>query len=520
MIVIASGAYIAKEFQAEIGRIPPAFLPLGNKRLFEHQIQRLKKSFPSEKIYLSLPEDFEVARHDTKKLTELGVQIIRVSEDLSLGSSILHVINSIGTYDEPLRQLHGDTLIEEFPSGDDVLGLSQVIDDYAWELESTAHLKETATAWCGYFSFSNIKYIAQAIALNKGDYIKAVRHYRLPQPMQLHVLDAWMDLGHVNTYYRGRCAFTTERSFNQLIVRDGIVRKSSDNESKIRAEGLWFQKLPPSLKKYTPQIIQVGNAKGKNFYEIEYLPYLSLAELYVFGALQISQWWKIFHLAEELLGDFCAVGLQYQKTHISIRKEFERLITDKTLQRLSHYLAETDRTFEETHELNGLPLPSLRNILRECQAAIAQQPQIIGVTHGDFCFSNILYDARQDRLKLIDPRGMGAAGRPTIYGDARYDIAKFSHSVVGLYDHIVSGLFDLEMDGHYRFQLSINADTNTKRIAHEFISSDLQGYRIADSLPLVVLLFLSMLPLHADSPRRQNGLYANALRIYAMWREI
>ena len=105
------------------------------------------------------------------------MQIIRVSDDLSLGSSILHVINSIGTYDQPLRQLHGDTLIDEFPAGEDVLGLSQVIDDYAWGLESTALLKETATAWCGYFSFSIIRFIAQAIALNKGDYIKAVRHY-------------------------------------------------------------------------------------------------------------------------------------------------------------------------------------------------------------------------------------------------------------------------------------------------------------------------------------------------------
>jgi hypothetical protein len=34
----------------------------------------------------------------------------------------------------------------------------------------------------------------------------------------------------------------------------------------------------------------------------------------------------------------------------------------------------------------------------------------------------------------------------------------------------------------------------------------------------MVLLFLSMLPLHADSPARQRALMANAIRLYLAWR--
>lgn len=520
MIVIASGAYIAKEFQAEIGRIPPCFLPLGNKRLFEHQTRRLKKSFPNEAIYLSLPEDFQVPRHDENKLSQLGVQLVRAPQHLSLGDSVLNVINSIGIYDGPLRQLHGDTLIDEFPAGEDVLGLAQVNDDYAWEFEESSQLEGTATAWCGYFSFSDIKCLVQALSLKNGHYIEAVHTYRLAKPLQTHVLAGWMDLGHINTYYRGRGAFTTERSFNQLSIRNGVVRKSGDLESKIRAEGQWFHKLPPALKKYVPQLIQTGQSQRKNYYEIEYVPYLSLSELYVFGSLPIPHWRKIFRLADGLLGDFIAAGLPDQQSKVTIRKEFERLIKEKTRHRLNQYLAATGRTYEQTHEFNGQRLPSLGHIVAECQAAIARQPDIPSVSHGDFCFSNILYDARQDRLKLIDPRGMGATGRPTLYGDVRYDIAKFSHSIVGLYDHIVCGLFDLKMNGLYQFQLNIDVDSHSKCITQEFLTSDLQGYRITDALPVVVLLFLSMLPLHADCPQRQSGLYANALRIYALWQEV
>ncbi|MNF05243.1 hypothetical protein D3C80_2049270 [compost metagenome] len=36
-----------------------------------------------------------------------------------------------------------------------------------------------------------------------------------------------------------------------------------------------------------------------------------------------------------------------------------------------------------------------------------------------------------------------------------------------------------------------------------------------DIMPLTVLLFLSMLPLHADRPDRQEAMLVNALRLYS-----
>ena len=58
MILISSAAYVEREFQLEFGALPPALLPVGNKRLFEFQIKALKESFNNEKIVLSLPKSY------------------------------------------------------------------------------------------------------------------------------------------------------------------------------------------------------------------------------------------------------------------------------------------------------------------------------------------------------------------------------------------------------------------------------------------------------------------------------
>jgi hypothetical protein len=51
----------------------------------------------------------------------------------------------------------------------------------------------------------------------------------------------------------------------------------------------------------------------------------------------------------------------------------------------------------------------------------------------------------------------------------------------------------------------------------QFLQRNYSGIEAQDPtvLATTILLFLSMLPLHSDSPERQRGLFANALRLYA-----
>src|SRR5690606_40930853 len=75
----------------------------------------------------------------------------------------------------------------------------------------------------------------------------------------------------------------------------------------------------------------------------------------------------------------------------------------------------------DTHNFyDGLELPSLKYICNYCIQKVLELKSYPSIMHGDFCFSNILFDSRSNRIKLIDPRGINANGEISIYGDQKY----------------------------------------------------------------------------------------------------
>ena len=67
------------------------------------------------------------------------------------------------------------------------------------------------------------------------------------------------------------------------------------------------------------------------------------------------------------------------------------------------------------------------------------------------------------------------------------------------------------MDMSIKFEI----DHRLKSIQKIFMEIDfIDGLKVKSIMPLVVLLFLSMLPLHADKPDRQKAMLLNAVRLY------
>jgi hypothetical protein len=517
MIIITSGAFISSEFQVELGKIPPAFVPLGNKRLYEHQVANLKHEFPYIDIYLSVTDAYEMRESDRLLLNRLGVQVINVPDGLSLAESILYVINSVGRYDETLRILHGDTLLSQLPKYEDVVAVAYAEDEYTWEVESASDAIDKV--WCGYFAFSDIKLLARSLTAARGKFAEAVRQYQKTRPQQTPLVDDWHDLGHVNTYFRTRARVTTQRSFNDLRIQDGVVSKTSEQRIKMEAESNWFSSLPSVLKKYVPQLIDAREVEnGKLLYQLEYLPHLPLNELYVHANLQPAFWNKIFKLSVRLLQGFSTALILEENQKKVIKSDFEKLVNQKSRVRLEQFSTSHNFSMNTPVEINGRHLPELEEILNHCVGAALALPAMPGVSHGDLCFSNVLYDSRSDNLKVLDPRGLNVDQEKTILGDLKYDFAKFAHSVLGLYDHIVAGLFTLKHEAPLKFIFEIHVDQKTREVQALFEDRFvLNGLKVQDVYPLVVLLFLSMLPLHEDKPERQLAFLANALRLYAEW---
>lgn len=115
-------------------------------------------------------------------------------------------------------------------------------------------------------------------------------------------------------------------------------------------------------------------------------------------------------------------------------------------------------------------------------------------------------------FKLIDPRGRLNA-EATIYGDPRYDIAKLRHSVCGLYDFIVQGLFNIS-EKYKSFEYKVLTTRDYSVLEEIFDSLTIQnGYNPRDIKFIEGLLFLSMIPLHKDNFNRQKMFYLRAVEL-------
>ncbi|MDR2239755.1 MAG: hypothetical protein LBE33_04870 [Zoogloeaceae bacterium] len=510
MILINSGAYLTQELQAEFGPLPACFIPLANKKLIEFQVPRLRAAFPDEEIVVSLPELYPMTAHERSLLESLSISSITTPEDFNLAEALLYALNTIAPADH-LRMLHGDTLFNDFPRSLDLIDIAVSRDNYNWTREVASG---EDYIWTGYFAFSSPRDLARCLALARGNFVAGVRQYMKLHLMTMHISTDWMDMGHVNTYFKARSAMTTERAFNALQINNHVVTKSGDNPIKIRAEAAWFKSIPPALKKYIPQFITSGQKDEREFYQLEYLPLSPLNELFVHGKNPLFFWTQVFEQVRTFF-DEARIATEPEE---ALKALAEKLYIEKTRSRLDDFIQSSGLRKGQPLYYAGKRIPSLEAICVDCFARVTALPCIPGVLHGDLCLSNMLIDLRSGGIKLVDPRGLDADQNPAILGDQKYDLAKLTHSIIGLYDFIIAGYYTLNSKDLYSYELTFTLEPRIEAIRQQFWNEQfISGVHVKDCLPLVILLFLSMLPLHADNTNRQRALFANALRLYATY---
>lgn len=522
MFLIMSAAYLTQELESEFGKIPPSFLPLGNRRLFQHQI----KSIPTgKKVFLSLPENFTVDNQDLNWLAGHNVSILKIPEGLSLGASLVSALN-LAEYDNQaqLSILFGDTLLPELPLGENIISISAVESSYHWAVVNNANTNWLNTCngnqeldkhnvVCGYFNFNKPKQLLKALTMAHWDFIDSLNYYHQKCGLNTIEVDNWLDFGHLNTYYRSKAKFTTQRSFNNLEITPRWIRKSSSKTNKIAAEANWFEQLPAPLRIFLPQYLGSAIEKNSASYQLEYLHYTALNELFVFSRLPELVWRKIL--------DNCLFFIEecqrYEAPKGANAVDLNALFQEKTTERLTQYCqaitCDMDTKWIFNKDLNA----SFNDLLRCSNKFLPSAKNANSAVHGDFCFSNILYDFRTDNVKTIDPRGVDLNGEFTIYGDTRYDIAKLSHSILGLYDWIIAGYYEVEIN-QQEIQFLLDVPNSIKGIQQLFLSLIKDKFQLSSKAlyAMQIQLFLSMLPLHSDDVKRQQALMANAFRLYQL----
>ena len=515
MLLITSGAYVESELASEFGRIPPAFLPVGNRRLYTCQVGQFGRQHGQ--VCLTLPADFVPDEADALWLRARDVRVFRTTPDATLGAAVHEFLSASGLTG-PLDILYGDTLVTDpLREGSDWLAVGHTEEFYDWHHVAPSG-DRPGGAWSGLFSFSDAALLREQLAGNP-DFIAAVQAYgHAIGGLDHWEVSRWLDFGHVHTYFASKRIITTQRHFNRLRVSNGVVTKSGQDSAKILAEAAWFEQAPVPIKPYlAPYICRLdGGSGGEDTagagYQLEYLHLAALNELYVFGRLPEPVWRRIFGACDAYLRAALAVPSMPLAPDAA-----RQTYVDKTLQRLRDYAGQAGVDLDAPWTFNGRRAPSLYAIAEEAGAALLRGQAVPAFLHGDFCFSNILFDFRAGRIKMVDPRGTDALGQPSRFGDLRYDLAKLAHSVLGLYDYIVAGFYLLRSEGQaLHFRVLSERCAPVQRL---FCSTLFAGRLPAQwqCHPAMVLLFLSMLPLHADDPRRQQALMANGIRLYLEW---
>lgn len=504
MILITSAQYVESDLRVEVGRIPPVALPVGNRVLLSFQLEKFQAfRRPGELLQLSLPEDFTPNSYLLELFQKYDVTVTYVPLSLGLAESVLYAMNSHPQFLDRVVILHGDTLAEEFPDDEDCVALTPAPSEYDWEPDVAAPHK----VWAGFFAFASAPLLSQSLVRNMSDFVAGVREYGETRPPTTPLLRGWRDFGHVHTYFDSRSMISTARSFNSLSIRDGIVRKTSSMPGKMEREFLWFEALPLSLRPFTPAYYGRLDDGG---YALEFLPQCPLNEVFVHGRLEQGRWGVIF-------ASFAAwfrVAREGGHSNHSALNSRRFLLETKTHERFSSFCDSQGFNPDLQVSLNGRRVGSAADIIADCLNRARRLPLVPGFLHGDLCLSNTFFDTRASRLRVLDPRGTADGVHS---GDLVYDLAKLAHSILGLYDEIIAGGFTIA-EGPERGSYSFTVETpdNYDRIIQQFVEFRfLPEVATIDVVPVMVLLFFSMLPLHADNPARQRALLLNAFRCYS-----
>lgn len=524
--VILSGNYCTPEIAAEFGKLPPAFIPLGAGRLFHRQLDMARACGATP--VLSIPSDYVLSPWDERDLARAQVRVVRAPQSLTLNEAVqfvLEVLDARGA----LYMLYGDTLVE----GDRLTELDQAAvhktrSHYNWaeasmDLDGKLKIRSgygdgvtERSVLSGYFSFSNAAVLRQA-CVSGDSFDQSLEAYaRLRDLRPVEVKD-WHDFGHLSLIYQSRRNVMVSRSFNR-VWSDGVsVIKSSENTGKIAAEAAWYTSIPDGLRLYTPHFL--GQDKDLGNYRLEYLYLPTLAELYTFGELPGFVWRQILDNCMEFLRECWSHRPAPDSPEAS--PEFAAQFFDNMFRRKTHERVEAFRKARGWESgsplaIDGRVMPSLETVCDRLLSYITPTgPDHIRVWHGDFFFGNTLYDFRAARVKVIDPRGGDSEETTSIYGDYRYDLAKLAHSIIGGYDALLSGCVDFDRRSEHSFHFNRRWTQTQEEIAEIFKSLTVDGLPVCtdEIIAMTALLFLTMLPLHADDPQRQDIMLCNGLTL-------
>jgi len=527
-VLILSAGKIDSELEKIFGNIPSGLIPLNGKPVIFRIIDKLLNE-GIQKISITIGYKKEIIQkiisEQYKNRCEL--EFITTEFENPPGNSIKTAMKSC--LEKKLLIILGDTLIDNnlielVNNGTSFVITSQKFDDPKnWCLITQKEKKidkifdkenldksDEHHALVGCYFFNDVDQLKKKIdsfgEQDKLEISAILKKYKNENDIMIESAKEWHDVGHLENYFLTKQFVLKTRYFNSLEF-DALgksVTKKSDKKEKLIDEINWYKTIPKDISEMTPMVLD-SNTSDTPYIKLEYIKHPTLAELWLYGDFPPDFWIETIH-------DLFSIIHKFRRYNENVTKdEYHSIYLEKTVQRIDELIKNNELFKEILNEnfisINGKEFtnwPVIKdNIKQKINALYKKDDNCL--IHGDFYFSNILYDSKSKNYKLIDPRGKWGNGIP---GDIKYDIAKIRHSVVGSFDTITNGLYSATYDKKNGILLHIYEPKNYQIICQELDSYIKQFWDLDEIMLIEGLLFISMLPLHKDNLERQLALYS------------
>lgn len=300
------------------------------------------------------------------------------------------------------------------------------------------------------------------------------------------------------------------RSFNAVESEAYTITKKSSDKGKLEREYRYYEMLPPAMQAYFIRPFDFADHGDTASYRMERLFVPDMAVQWIHGAFTEQEFRRFL----DHIFSFVSNRAQRPSRNGEAAAAVEALFVTKVRERIE--AMKKTAAYDQLRPLIAHACGSLDALVERYLSFFDRMRRqlpidAVAIGHGDLCFSNILYAKANQTLKLIDPRG--ASTENDLWTHPYYDLAKLSHSILGSYDFVNQGMFEVRIDTTLRQQLVV--DRMPPDWAAPMFVKKLQEFGLSPELIRLceASLFISMLPLHVDRPRKTLGFILVAIGI-------
>jgi NDP-sugar pyrophosphorylase family protein len=526
-VLILTGSSIPSEMEKIIGELPSGLIPINGVPVIFRTINNLiSKNYSKISIAVDYKKEKIMKMLNKKYNEQVNFEFIDVDQKLAAGNSIITSIKKIK--EKHLLVILGFTVIEKnilqsknFKK-DFILSTSNFSKSNKWcvvkvkekkieaiyEKEKGVEAGSDFQALIGVYFFKNTNTLKK-ISKKKDNKIKIeinelLTEYNKIKPISVIKTKNWSEANRNNNYFKSKKNLFPSRFFNfiNLDEKNGIVTKKSVDKNKLKSEISWYKLIPQKIKLKTPKIISINQKEPSITMEYVQLP--TLSEIWLYSEINLKNGIKILKEIEKIINEF-----KIEKHNVSKNDYFQIYIkkTDKRINELLSKNSKFKKIFnQEEVIINDQIYKNWKNIRKEIfvlsESLFNKNDNCL--IHGDLCFSNILYNLKNNQHKLIDPRGKWGT---SIFGDIKYDVAKIRHSLIGGYDSINNGLFSIKYEKN-KINFEIYKPDTYEEISKKMDLWISKNWNLNDVKLIEGLLFISMLPLHQNDFKKQLAFYS------------